>query len=127
MAVSSNAMLKRRSGLVVMSLLAFILVLAVGAYLWQAIEASSLSMVQAQIGQLKPFLTTLRLLLIGLIALFWPTMMNLLHRSGRIDAEGRVRLLTLRWRVTAWMMVIELILGQNLLGQFLAAWQGTTL
>ena len=126
MAVSSNAMLKRRSGLMVMSLLSFILVLAVGAYLWQAVEASSLSAVQSQIGQLKPFLTTLRLLLIGLIAFFWPALMNLLHRSGRIDAEGRAQLLTLRWRVTVWMVVIELILGQNLLGQFLAAWQGVT-
>jgi len=127
MAVSSSAMLKHRSGLVVMSLLAFFLVLAVGGYLWQAIEASSLSVVQTQIGQLKPFLTMLRLLLIGLIALFWPIMINLLYRIGRIDAEGRARLLTLRWRVTAWMVVIELILGQNLLGQFFAAWQGTTL
>jgi len=126
MAVSSNVMLKRRSGLVVMSLLAFILVLAVGAYLWQAVEASSLLAVQTQIGQLKPFLTTFRLLLIGLVVLFWPTMMKLLHRSGCIDAEGRAQLLTLRWRVTVWMVVIELILGQNLLGQFLAAWQGVT-
>ena len=126
MAVSSNTMLKCRSGLMVMSLLAFILVLAVGAYLWQAVEASSLSAVQAQIGQLKPFLITLRLLLIGLVALFWPTIMNLLYRIGRIDAEGRARLLTLRWRATAWMVVIELILGQNLLGQFFAAWQRTT-
>ena len=25
-----------------------------------------------------------------------------------------------------WMVVIELILGQNLLGQFFTAWQGTT-
>ena len=127
MAVSSNAMLKRRSGLVMMSLLAFILVLAVGAYLWQAVEASSLSAVQTQISQLKPFLIIFRLLLIGLIALFWSALMNLLYRIGRIDAEGRARLLTLRWRVTAWMVVIELILGQNLLGQFFAAWQGTTL
>jgi len=127
MAVSSNAMLKGRSGLVVMSLLAFILVLTVGAYLWQAIEASSLSTVQSQIGQLKPVLTILRLLLIGLIALFWPTIINLLYRLGRIDVEGRARLLILRWRVIAWMVVIELILGQNLLGQFFAAWQGTSL
>ena len=110
-----------------MSLLAFILVLAIGAYLWHAVEASSLLVVQSQIGQLKTFLTTLRLLLIGLIALFWPTMINLLYRIGRIDAEGRARLLTLHWRVTAWMVVIELILGQNLLGQFFAAWQGTPL
>ena len=110
-----------------MLLLAFILVLAVGAYLWQAVEVSSLSVVQFQIGQLRPFLTTLRLLLIGLVTLFWSIMMNLLYRVGRINAEGRAQLLNLRWRVTAWMVVIELILGQNLLGQFFAAWQGATL
>ncbi len=82
-------------------------------------------MVQTQVGQLKPLLTKIRLLLIGLIALFWPTMMALLHRTGRIDKEGRVRLLTLRWRVITWMVVIELVLGQNLLGRFLVAWPGT--
>ena len=125
MAESSNAMPKRRSGLVMMTLLAFILVLAVGAYLWQAVEASSLSVVQTQIGQLEPFLTKLRLLLISLLAFFWPTITNLLHRLGRIDVAGRARLLTLRWRAITWMVVIELILGQNLLGQFLTAWQGT--
>jgi len=53
--------------------------------------------------------------------------MNLLYRIGRIDAEDRAQLLTLRWRVTAWMVVIELILGQNLLGQFFTAWQGKSL
>lgn len=125
MAVSSSAIPKQRSGLVVMSLLAFILVLAAGVCLWQAVEASSLSVVQAQIGQLKPLLTKIRLLLIGLMAFFWPAMMDLLYRSGRIDAEGKVRLLALRWRVITWMVVIELILGQNLLSRFLAAWQGT--
>ncbi len=125
MAVSSSAIPKQRSGLVVMSLLAFILVLAVGVCLWQAVEASSLSVVQTQIGQLKPLLTKIRLLLIGLMAFFWPAMMDLLYRSGRIDAEGKVRLLALRWRVITWMVVIELILGQNLLSRFLAAWQGT--
>ncbi len=127
MAVSNNTMQKHRSGLVMMSLLAFILVLAAGAYLWQAVEASSLSVVQSQIGQLKAVLTTLRLLLIGLIALFWSTLMNLLYRVGQVDAEGRAQLLTLRWRVTTWMVVVELIIGQNLLGQFFAAWQGTIL
>ena len=125
MAVSSNAIPKRLSGLAVMSLLAFALVLAVGAYLWQAVEASSLSVVQSQISQLKPFLTSIRLLLIGLIALFWPIITDLLHRSGRIDTAGRAQLLTLRWRVVIWLVVIELILGQNLLARFLAAWQGT--
>ncbi len=126
MAVSSNAILRRRSGLVVMTLLAFILVLAVGVCLWQVVEASSLSVVQTQIGQLKPLLTKFRLLLIGLIAFFWPVIMDLLYRSGRIDAAGRVQFLTLRWRAITWMVVIELILGQNFLGQFLTAWQGAT-
>ena len=125
MAESSNPIVKRRSELVVTSLLTIVLVVAVGILLWQAVEVSSLSAVQGRIDQLKPPLTGFRLLLIVLIALFWPAIIALLHRSDRIDAEGRVRLLSLRWRVVTWLAVIELILGQNLLGQFLAAVQGT--
>jgi len=32
-------------------------------------------------------------------------------------------LLTLRWRIVAWLVVIELVLGQDLLGRLLATLQ----
>ncbi len=31
----------------------------------------------------------------------------------------------LRWRIVTWLVVIELVLGQNLLGQVLAVLQGS--
>jgi hypothetical protein len=47
------------------------------------------------------------------------------HRWGRIDDARRAELLAVRWRMIAWLVVIELMLGQNLLGYVISAMQGT--
>ena len=75
---------------------------------------------------MKPVFTSIRLLVIGLVALLWPAVTRMLHRWGRVEEAGVKRLLSLRWRVVTWLVVIELLLGQNLLGRFLAALQGAS-
>ena len=75
---------------------------------------------------MKPVFTAIRLLVIGLVALSWPAITRTLHRWGRIDETGAARVLSLRWRVVTWFVVIELLLGQNLLGRFMAALQGAS-
>ena len=40
--------------------------------------------------------------------------------------RGAARLLSLRWRIVTWLVVIELMLGQNLLGRFMSALQGAS-
>ena len=95
-----------------------------GFVLWQATENSSVMAIRIRIEALKPVFTALRLALIGVIALLWPVLVGYLYRWGRMDEAGRARLLALRWRVVTWLVVIELMLGQNLIGRFLAAWQG---
>jgi len=94
-----------------------------GAVLWHAAETSSVMALQIRIEVLKPVLSTLRFALIGLVALSWPTVTRSLHRWGRLDEAGRANLLSLRWRIVTWLVVIELMLGQNLFGWFLAALQ----
>lgn len=44
--------------------------------------------------------------------------------DGDVSMRSVARLLSLRWRIVTWLVVIELMLGQNLLGRFLAALQG---
>ena len=81
--------------------------------------------VQARIEALQPVLTMSRVLVIGLAALAWPPAVQALHRWGRIDRAGAARMRSLRWRAVTWLVVLELMLGQDLPGRFLGALQGT--
>ena len=119
MAVFNKAAMRRRA-LLGFSALAVVLSMGVGLLLWQTVELSSVSKVSDQVEQFKPFASGIRLALIGLLAVFWPRLVYLAHSLGRIDQEQRDSLLTLRWRVMGWLLVIELLLGQNLFGRFLA-------
>jgi hypothetical protein len=124
MAVSHNGIARRRSGFLLLTLLAFGLALGIGAFLWHAVQTASLVTIQSRIELMKPLFITVRLLLIGLVALAWPAVTRLLHRRGHIDEGGAGRLLSLRLRIVTWLLIIELLLGQNLLGRFMVALQG---
>jgi hypothetical protein len=127
MAVFHNGIARRRRWFVLLTLLAFGLALGIGAFLWHAVQTSSVVAIQARVELMQPLFTTSRLLLIGLVTLAWPAVIRWLHRRGRIDEGGVGCLLSLRWRIVTWLLMIELLLGQNLLGHFLAAWQGASL
>jgi len=123
MAVFNKAVM-RRQGLLVFSILAIVLTMGVGLLLWQAIELSSVSKVSDQVERFRPLAGAVRLALIGLLAILWPRLVHLVHSLDRIDQEKRDRLLTLRWRVVGWLLVIELMLGQNLVGRIFAVTTG---
>ncbi len=114
----------RRRWFVGLSLLAVGLIFAVGALLWQAAELSSLSVVSDQVARLKPFAGFIRLLFIAVLAALWPKLVDLAVRSGRVDAIERSQLHALRWRVVAWLLIIELMVGQDLFSRFLMAMSG---
>lgn len=126
MAAFRNGFAMRRRWFVLLTLLVFGLALGIGALLWQSVKTTSVVAVQTRIEVMKPVFTAIRLLVIGLVALSWPAVTRSLHRWGRVDEGGAARLLSLRWRIVTWLVVIELMLGQNLLGQFLAALQGAS-
>jgi hypothetical protein len=69
---------------------------------------------------MRPVFSGLRLFLIALVAVAWPYLTSGLHRWGQIDETQEITLLALRWRIVTWLLLIELVLGQNLLGQVLA-------
>ena len=124
MAVSSKAAVMRRRGLLALSLLAVVLTVGAGVLLWQAVDLSSVSRASAQVEQLKPAASGIRLALIGLVASLWPRLVHLACRDGRVDESRRDDLLMQRWRVAGWLSVIELVLGQNLFGRFLVVMTG---
>jgi hypothetical protein len=121
MAGSSRVVPGRRSWFQGLSLLALALVLAIGAMLWHVIELTSLAAVSERIENIKPVASGVRLLLIGLLALYWPRLMEWTARVQNANDHARTHWLALRWRVTGWLLVIELVLGHNLLERFLGA------
>ncbi len=122
--VFSKAAGMRRRGLIGLSVLAVFLTIGVGFLLWQAVELSSVSWVSAQVDHLKPIASGVRLALIGGVAAFWPTLVALAYRKGRVAEGKRDALLAQRWRVVGWLLGLELVLGQNLLSRFLAVTTG---
>lgn len=126
MAAFRNGVAMRRRWFVLLTLLAFGLALGIGALLWHSVQTTSVVAVQTQIEAMKLVFTAIRFLVIGLVAMSWPAVTRTLHRWRRVDEGGAARLLSLRWRIVTWLVVIELMLGQNLLGRFLAALQGAS-
>ena len=125
MAVFHNGFAMHRRWLFLLTLLASVLALVAGGILWHSVERSSVVVMQTRIDALKSVFTGIRLFLIAVVAMAWPFVMNSLHRWGRLDDVQATTLLTLRWRIVTWLVVIELVLGQNLLGQVLAVLQGS--
>ncbi len=125
MAEFSRAISSRRRWFLGLSVLALALVMAVGALLWQAVELTSLAAVSRTIDDFKPIAGVVRLTLIGLLALFWPRLVAFAARTRNADDRTKAHWLALRWRVTGWLLVIALVLGQDLLGRFLAAIRGS--
>ena len=124
MAASSKAVAVPRSGLLGLSVLVVVLAAGIGVLLWQAVELSSMAQVAARVDELKPIARGIRLALIGLVAALWPWLIGLANRAGRIGEQQRDDLLAQRWRLLGWLLVIELVLGQDLLGRFFAAATG---
>jgi len=117
MVVSNNGVTIRRRWFFLLTLLAFGLALGIGVILWRSVETTSVVAVQTRIDALKPLLTGIRLSLIALVAIAWPWIVNILQRWGRLDETQAENLLAVRWRIVTWLVVIELVLGQNLFGQ----------
>ena len=113
----------RRRWFVLLTLVAFGLTLCIGLYLWHAVQASSIVAIQARIDTISPILTTIRFLVISLVMLSWPTIIRAVQGWGSISEARMAQLISERWRAATWLAVIELMLGQNILGSFLAEFQ----
>ncbi len=120
MAACSNGAGLRRRWFITLSLVATAATIAVGAVLWQAVELGSLTTVSTRVDQLKPLLSGVRFALIGALAFLWPWLPSLWPRADGNHEATRARWIALRWRVFGWLLVIELVIGQNLLGRFVS-------
>lgn len=99
-----------------LSLATAVLALAAGVVLWQAVEVSSVAGVSERLDRWRPAMAGARLVSIGLLAALWPRLPSLWGSPGGGD-RGQARWIAWRWRVVAWFLVIELVIGQDLPGR----------
>ncbi len=110
--------LRRHRWFVLLSLLALVLSAGIGMLLWQRVQTSSLEDVATEVEHFTTVMTLLRLGLIAGVAVFWRPIIRVI--AGRQCATPHAHLIAWRWRMLGWWVVLELILGQELLNRFLA-------
>ena len=110
-----------RSASVWLSLLALVLAALTGLVLWQSVQVASLSSVQEHLDALRPLGSVIRCSALALVAFGGSLLLYLRYRCGRIDVHALKRQQVRYWRVIAWLVAIEVLLGQQLLRYFLTA------
>lgn len=116
----------RRRGLLAFSLLALLLAATVAVGLWHVVAVDSLARVGAAVAHLSALAGMFRGVLIGAIALGWPRWLTWLQKRDSITAFDQAIMLAARWRIIGWLLIIELLLGQQLLSHVVRAWSGGT-
>ncbi len=113
----ANSVIRHRRWFLKLALLTVVLALIVGSVLMYALQASTVATVQLLIDSYTPYLTGLRFLAIALIAYAWPRLIRYAQHSGRISTDLETQIQSLRWRMVSWLLIIELLVGQNLVGR----------
>ncbi|WP_019584328.1 hypothetical protein [Thioalkalivibrio sp. ALE16] len=88
-------------------------IVVVAGLAWNMIEGAEA--VRARLDRTEWLLAGWRWLLIAAVVLGWRYWVTWL--GGHLPPESQQRLVDARWRVAAWLVILEILLGQNLLGR----------
>ena len=95
-----------------MVIAAFAVVIA-GSLWWHAVEGPTT--IQARLAALAPVLALFRWAGIAVVVAGWPVWVDCFGRQ--LSPEKRAHLKAYRWRIAGWLVVLELVLGQQLLAR----------
>ena len=125
--MSQNSVVRHRRWFLKLAIVTVALAISIGSVLMYALTLSTAAAVQSSIDSYAPYLSGLRLLIIALIAYAWPRLIRYAQHSGRISTDVETQLQSLRWRMVSWLLIIELLLGHNLVGRLLSPMGGAGL
>lgn len=111
--------MRSRRWLLGMLILTAILSVGLGWMLMVVISLSSIAQVEARVDAVRHWGSLVRLGLIAAMAIVWRPVILRLHAGNRLLARPVRDWLALRWRVVFWLLLMELFIGQNLLGEWL--------
>ena len=114
MAVLSKLRRLKRRWAVGFTLVTCATALGLGLVISQTTSLVALDGVVERVGAYRELASAIRLLVIALIALAWPQIVRRLVQTTEPRFD---RIQALRWRVTAWLLILEIVLGQNLHGR----------
>ncbi|MGH8660106.1 MAG: hypothetical protein ACREV4_17015 [Gammaproteobacteria bacterium] len=89
---------------------------SLGLLLWSQSEPLEISRKLAALG---PWFFLWRLVSFGSLIAFWPAVCGGLARWRNLTDIQHQRLRSARWQVAAWLIALELLLGQNVVGRFI--------
>lgn len=101
---------------------ALVLLTGAGLLIWGRYQG--MDTIADHLDTARPWLTVWRLTVYGLVIGGWPRWIAILARRGGWNQTYRTQLLALRWRLALWILILELLLVQNLVGQFLQVFIG---
>lgn len=90
--------------------------LVLGGLLWVSVPQSGYEEIGGRIAALSPAASAARLTAIALVFAVWPWIVGRVVQGTGSSFESTQQL---RWRVTAWLLIFELVLGQDLPGRLL--------
>ncbi len=117
----SNQQPKRRRGLLLLIVFTSGLFACVAGVVLLLINAYGIERVTAEWAQIRPYVVAAKWSAMLLAVIRWPSLARWLgQRFGMAPEEVR-RLEGMRWRLAAALIVLELFLGQNLIGRLTGA------
>ena len=103
-----------------MGLLALLLTVLAGFLLMHRLQTSSMQSVRLEIDSWKMPLMVLRWSLVAWVALGWQGLVGFLEHAGLIGQSRSGPVLSMRWRVIGWLLLLELVIGQGMVSAFAA-------
>lgn len=107
----------RRKGLVLSTAAGALLAILAGWLLMHRLQIESVQSVRQSVQDWQPVAGGVRTSVILLVALGWNRLLARLARTGKLHPARAGQLATLRWRIVAWLIGLELVLGHGLLVQ----------
>ena len=110
--MSSKAPIMRRS-FFLLSIIATLATLLVGMLLWSAVKTQSILTVQQTLDDWRPLIAILRWTLLMTLVQCWPLIYRTNIPAEQLRTSRLQYWLSPRWRIMAWLFVLELVLGQK--------------
>ena len=100
-----------------LSFVAVVLTSVIGVVLLMIVKLETLDGVASDIRETGAILRAVRLMLIVTTIGAWPSLLRICQRRRWIDGKTHTVLLAARWRLAAWLIALELILGYQALNR----------
>lgn len=103
----------QRRSLLRLSLIALFFTLIVGFILWGSVKTHSIQSVQQTLNLWRPWISAIRWICLLVVVAAWPSLCRYSAKSLGLCTQKTRTLANARWRMALWLILLEVVLGQN--------------